>query len=323
MSSQPPNDDELDELLDDAFEQFDTSTPQQSSKSQISSEKPASNKSSPPTEATKKADGAALNANFEEEFTRQLSQGMEDLLKETSGANGADSDEMKALLDQLVKQMSSLQADIKPSNSADKDKSVNSSAPAPASELAGFSATEPVVDSAGNEAQGLSFQDKIKATMDKLKESADRADAETESGLGDMDVLDELMRQMDGVGGDAQLDSLVDDVIGQLMSKSVLEQPLKDLDAQYPKYLEKNKEAISKEDYERYQKQHEYVKQILALFDQLDDSSVNDKRVVDLMQKMQEFGQPPSELLKTLAPDIELDEKGEVKEPEPPNCTIM
>ncbi|KAJ2389238.1 hypothetical protein GGI23_005878 [Coemansia sp. RSA 2559] len=38
---------------------------------------------------------------------------------------------------------------------------------------------------------------------------------------------------------------------------------------------------------------------------------------------MQDCGQPPNELLKTLAPDMELDENGEVKTPELPNCTII
>ncbi|ORX66853.1 hypothetical protein DL89DRAFT_214066, partial [Linderina pennispora] len=66
---------------------------------------------------------------------------------------------------------------------------------------------------------------------------------------------------------DTQLDSLVDDVIGQLMSKDMLYQPLKDLDVEYPKYLEKNKDTLSKEDCERYEKQHGYVKQILEMFD--------------------------------------------------------
>ncbi|KAJ2889511.1 hypothetical protein IWW38_004662, partial [Coemansia aciculifera] len=120
------------------------------------------------------------------------------------------------------------------------------------------------------------------------------------------------------------LDSLVDDVISQLMSKDVLQQPLKELDREYPKYLEKNKSTLSNEDRERYQKQHEYVKQILAMFAETTDDAANDPRIVDLMQKMQDCGQPPNELLKILAPDMELDEKGEVKVPEaPPNCIVM
>ncbi|KAI8323847.1 Pex19 protein [Martensiomyces pterosporus] len=176
-----------------------------------------------------------------------------------------------------------------------------------------------------NEEEPQSFQNKIKATMDKLRESSDRVEAETSGGLGGdgMDMMEELMRQMDQIGDDGQLDSLVDDVIGQLMSKEVLYQPLKDLDVEYPKYLAKNKDTLSKEDYERYEKQHAYVKEIITQFEVSGDGSANDPKIVELMQKMQDCGQPPNELLKVLAPDMELDASGEVKIPETPNCTIM
>ncbi|KAJ2549531.1 Peroxisome chaperone and import receptor [Coemansia sp. RSA 1933] len=328
MSNPPPNDDELDVLLDDAFEQFDAAPPKQTQQKQSSTvdtqEKTA--KQPPYTADTTDELDVSGDVNFEEEFARQLAKGMEDLLKESSESgvgNSVNEAEMKATVDQLLKQMGSLQADL----DNDKSKSEKSAKKAmPLSHSKAQASETGAKDGSGSEeAQGTSFQDKIKATMDKLKESADRADAETGDGAGDMDVLEELMRQMDGAGGgdDAQLDSLVDDVIGQLMSKEVLEQPLKDLDKHYPKYLEKNKDTLSTEDYERYQKQHDYVKQILALFDQLNDSSVNDERVTDLMQKMQDCGQPPNELLKMLAPDMEIDENGEVKAPEMPNCTIM
>ncbi|KAJ1667800.1 Peroxisome chaperone and import receptor [Coemansia sp. RSA 1646] len=328
MTNIPPNDDELDELLDDAFEQFDATSPKQQQQQQqqqastTDMQKPTAKQ--PSSTSTNTKDSSA-DTNFEEEFARQLAKGMEDLLKESSDSgadNTVNETEMKAAIDQLLKQMGTLQTDLDHADAKKKTPEKSAQSPTPLSHST-EQADETKADGGSGAAQGTSFQDKIKATMDKLKESADRADAETESGAGDMDVLDELMRQMDGAGDDTQLDSLVDDVIGQLMSKEVLEQPLKDLDKQYPKYLEKNKDSLPAEEYERYQKQHDYVKQILALFEQLDDNSVNDERIVNLMQKMQDCGQPPNELLKTMAPDMELDENGEVKIPEMPNCTIM
>ncbi|KAJ1728268.1 Peroxisome chaperone and import receptor [Coemansia sp. Benny D160-2] len=329
MANAPPNDDELDGLLDDAFAQFDTPLPKQQSQTQKKKKPADTQRSLEPLSSSKSTDKNALSddTNFEEEFARQLAKGMEDLLKESSGSD-ADSNvnesEMKAAIDQLLKQMGTLQSDL--ASSSDKEAEKPDSAPKATASLPQQGAAQvdekSTADSSGD-AQTPSFQDKIKATMDKLKESADRADAETQGGLGDMVMLEELMRQMDGGGDDTQLDSLVDDVIGQLMSKEVLEQPLKDLDKQYPKYLDENKASLPTEDYERYQKQHDYIKQILALFEKLDDDSVNNELVVELMQKMQDCGQPPKELLKTLAPDMELDENGEVKVPEMPNCTIM
>ncbi|KAJ2644372.1 Peroxisome chaperone and import receptor [Coemansia sp. RSA 1694] len=322
----PPTDAELDELLDDAFEQFTNATP-----------KPKAKREPAPTDidnALRTAEAAAADGtddtdgsgvNFDEEFARQLAKSMESLLKDSSTLSGAKeasagNDEMKTALDQLLKQMALMQTDTSTNDVK--------STPAPAS---GSSASR--TRAAGVEQPPLapsplpaSFQDKIKATMDKLKDSADRADADTAQGPGggDIGMMDELMRQMDEMGDDSQLDSLVDDVISQLMSKDVLQQPLKELDREYPKYLDKNKDTLSAEERERYEKQHSYVKQILAMFAESTDDAANDPRIVELMQKMQDCGQPPNELLKILAPDMELDEKGEVKVPEaPPNCTVM
>ncbi|KAJ2736078.1 Peroxisome chaperone and import receptor [Coemansia sp. BCRC 34962] len=318
-SAPPPTDAELDELLDDAFEQFTNATPKPKAKKEPAPVAPpaAIDGALRAAAAGEDADGLG-GVNFDEDFARQLAKSMEALLKDPSALSGAaetgaESDEMKTALDQLLKQMTSLQSDLGASNPPAADSGSNGAEARAAG--TGPSTLE----------QPASFQDKIKATMDKLKDSADRAEADSSRGLdGGMGMMDELMRQMDQMGDDSQLDSLVDDVISQLMSKDVLQQPLKELDQEYPKYLEKNKDTLSAEDRERYEKQHSYVKQILTMFAESTDDAANDPRIVELMQKMQDCGQPPNELLKILAPDMELDEKGEVKVPEaPPNCTVM
>ncbi|KAJ1950452.1 Peroxisome chaperone and import receptor [Linderina macrospora] len=299
------NDDEFDDLLDNALEQFTAPAPKPAPK-------PAAATADKPVDHLAGSTSATAEdiTSFEEEFARQLTKGMEDLLKSDAGGSSSETDQMKSTIDQLLKDMASLRTD----NSSIPDATTTSSAAAAAAarDVPGETALD----------EPLSFQDKIKATMDKLKESNAKADAEIPDMFGG-DMMEELMQQMDSMGDDSQLDSLVDDVIGQLMSKDMLYQPLKDLDTEYPKYLEKNKDTLSKDDYERYQKQHGYVKEILAMFDQITDGTVNDPRIVDLMQKMQDCGQPPNELLKVLSPDMELDDSGEIKVPEAPNCSIM
>ncbi|KAJ2499868.1 Peroxisome chaperone and import receptor [Coemansia sp. RSA 1972] len=292
MAHVPPNDAELDELLDSALEEFTAPSPKPKAGAKP---EPTAEKAEPTQTAQKPANEPT---GFEDEFVRQLTQGMEDMFKNSGTEGDAGEREMRTMLDQLLNQMGTQPAD----------------APAP---VTAQEAPKPLPDSAN----APSFQDKIKATMDKLKESADHADAATDTN--ELSMMEELMRQLDQTGDDPQLDSLVDDVIGQLMSKDVLEQPLKDLNAAYPKYLTANKDTLSSDEYERFSQQHKYVKEILELFAQSEGDEVKDPRVVELMQKMQDCGQPPNELLKLLAPDMELDEKGEVKVPEAPNCTIM
>ncbi|KAJ2702556.1 Peroxisome chaperone and import receptor [Coemansia sp. IMI 203386] len=333
MTSVPPTDAELDELLDDAFEQFSIEPTSSTDKKTDSKKTPvAETQTTASSSTTGEAAGASSNkkadedigAKFQEEFAQQLAKGMEALLKDPSMLDGApeSQEDMQKTIDNLLKQLGTIPgAENEEAGSKNNSDGTNNNA------SAGQTAR------AASEEQGeapASFQDKIKATMDKLKESADKAESggrgSGSGGLGaleDMGMMDDLLRQMDNMGDDAQLDSLVDDVIGQLMSKEVLNQPLKDLDAAYPGYLEKNKDKIPKDEYERYQKQHDYIKQILVLFDESTDDEVNNPKIIELMQAMQDCGQPPAELLKILAPDMELNEKGEVKEPEVPNCSIM
>ncbi|KAJ2364340.1 Peroxisome chaperone and import receptor, partial [Coemansia sp. RSA 2610] len=221
MTDVPPNDAELDELLDSALEDF------------ITEPSPKPKSPAPDTAAVPAREPTADDKGFEDEFVRQLTQGMEDMFKNSSSTG--DEAEMRTMLDQLLGQMGSLSA-------ADTG---TSPAPPPAATLSAekpAAATEPT--------EPGTFEDKIKATMSKLKESADRADAESsDTGMG---MLEELMQQLEQAGDDDNgMGSLVDDVIGQLMSKEVLQQPLRELDAAYPKYLETHKQTLSSEDYGR------------------------------------------------------------------------
>ena len=52
--------------------------------------------------------------------------------------------------------------------------------------------------------------------------------------------------------------------------------------------------------FERYSQQSRIVTEIVMVFDTDPD---NFDRVVDLMQRMQEFGQPPAEIVKAIAPE--------------------
>ncbi|KAJ1887829.1 Peroxisome chaperone and import receptor [Kickxella alabastrina] len=309
MTSVSPTDDELDELLDDAFEQFtvEAATPKAPTNNSTNA-KPTTNPLPPPPAAAASRD-ATDSARFQEDFAQQLAKGMESLLKDGGNLDNGSDKNMKKTLDDLLQQLGTIQADM----------GLHTPAPAPTQQQPQAASSAPSVS---EKAAPGSFQDKIKATMDKLKESASEADSA--GSAGDAGIFDELMRQMEGMeglGDDPQLDSLVDDVIGQLMSKDVLSQPLKDLDTAYPAYLKKNKDSLSAEEYGRYEKQHAYVRQILALFDATEGDTVN-PRIAELMQEMQDCGQPPDELLKLLAPDMDIS-KGEVKEPEAPNCCVM
>ena len=59
--------------------------------------------------------------------------------------------------------------------------------------------------------------------------------------------------------------------------------------------------------------QHQMLQEILALFDSAktpaEDAAVQE-RVLDIMQRMQEYGQPPRELMAELAPNMFFNDQG-------------
>lgn len=88
-----------------------------------------------------------------------------------------------------------------------------------------------------------------------------------------------------------------------LLSKEVLYPSMKDLVDKYPDWLKENKDKVDKADYERYMKQNELMNAVcteLETEQENDSEEVKRKRfetILELMQKMQDLGQPPTELV--------------------------
>ncbi|XP_072948502.1 peroxisomal biogenesis factor 19 [Epargyreus clarus] len=88
-----------------------------------------------------------------------------------------------------------------------------------------------------------------------------------------------------------------------LLSKEVLYPSLKELVEKYPAWLADNKGKIEQSEYERFEKQKSLMEKVCAELEpeqESDPEDVKRKRfevVLDLMQKMQDLGQPPTELV--------------------------
>lgn len=95
-----------------------------------------------------------------------------------------------------------------------------------------------------------------------------------------------------------------------LLSAEILLPSIKELLEKYPKYLEDNKDTISADDKERYEKQFELYKVIEGhLESENPNDSAKEKRdkfkvVLDDMRKLQEYGQPPEEILAETAGEL-------------------
>ncbi|KAI3634635.1 hypothetical protein MIR68_007016 [Amoeboaphelidium protococcarum] len=187
-----------------------------------------------------------------------------------------------------------------------------------------------------------SFNSKVEETMERLKQSSQKVEADVASklkqssnglgGLSEDALMAEMMKQFtqsQSVGGDGDdatsglgdgslegLDGAFNDIVSSmmdtLMSKEVLYDPLKELANKYPSYLQENKDKIPANDFQRYEKQ---MKCCVNIVQEYEKTKYNQERIAQLMNEMQECGSPPADLLKELAPDIELDADGMPKLP--------
>ncbi|XP_041449719.1 peroxisomal biogenesis factor 19 [Drosophila obscura] len=95
-----------------------------------------------------------------------------------------------------------------------------------------------------------------------------------------------------------------------LLSAEILLPSIKELLEKYPKYLEENDAKLSAEDKERYQKQMQLYKVIEGhLQSEKPEDSAAVKRekfrvVLDDMRKLQDYGQPPAEILAETGGDL-------------------
>ncbi|KAJ4712747.1 Peroxisome biogenesis 19-2-like protein [Melia azedarach] len=178
--------------------------------------------------------------------------------------------------------------------------------------------------------QKVSKESHATEALDKLREQTREAVKGLESmakpgefDLGKDAMVEDWVKQFEELAGSQDMESIVETMMQQLLSKEILHEPMKEIGERYPKWLEDHKASLSKEDYDRYLHQYELIKQLNEVYE--NDPS-NFTKIVDLMQKMQECGQPPNDIVQELAPDFDLASLGQLS-PEmldsQSNCCIM
>ncbi|KAK4355917.1 hypothetical protein RND71_024888 [Anisodus tanguticus] len=129
------------------------------------------------------------------------------------------------------------------------------------------------------------------------------------------------MKTLSILSGD--MESIVETMMQQLLSKEILHEPMREIGERYPKWLEDNKAKLTSEEYERYRNQYELIRDLNKVYE-TEPSNFN--KIVELMQKMQECGQPPNDIVHELAPDFDISTLGQLS-PEmlesQQNCCIM
>ncbi|KAF9436699.1 Peroxisome chaperone and import receptor [Entomortierella beljakovae] len=298
-------DDLDDDFLDGALDGFTSAKPATTVKP-ASTKKAASSasaSSAPKVEKTPESlllhpedladDDDEIAGGLDAEFSQQMASGMEELMKEMNA-----NPELQKSFEEMFKGLD-----------------VNGKAPAEPS------GSSPRVGGAG----AASFQDRIAKTMDKLKDSSDQVEAKVAEESEDA-LMAEMMKQMEGLAEGGDFQNVLEGMMEQLMSKDILYEPMLDLKTKYPQWLIDNKDKLPAEEYARYEKQYNYVKEIVDFFDRPDFDDKSDaqaKSVIELMQGMQDCGQPPADILEELAPGMEVGADGIPKMPDMPECNMQ
>ncbi|CEH19030.1 40 kDa farnesylated protein associated with peroxisomes [Ceraceosorus bombacis] len=330
--------DDLDDVLDD-FNQGSSaaasaSGPQPSS----SAPQPAAAPSTTASDAKPSGDDSEAGAEendddiFEGDFAKELAQGMEALMRELGGAGpgaggtdtqsgqlpagasgpvpppGADGAQPQYSEEEMMKQFEAMMQEMGLGGPPDG---------APAASGAGGAGSTSTGGAAGP--PPANFQDAIRQTMDRLKNSDTSASSATGAGgglggMGEAD-LEKLMAALsggEGGEGGADFEKMMESMMAELMSKDVLYEPLKELRDKYPEYLNSPAAAsISASDRSRYQAQARIVSQVVSTFeDPAYTNGTEDQKkhlratVGELMNEMQDNGSPPDEIVGDIPPEL-------------------
>mmetsp|Transcript_9356 Transcript_9356/g.22524 ORF Transcript_9356/g.22524 Transcript_9356/m.22524 type:complete len:295 (+) Transcript_9356:123-1007(+) len=148
----------------------------------------------------------------------------------------------------------------------------------------------------------------LAATLSSLaNKTRDTAGPETVPESVNDAMFAKVAEQIDSLQENGDMQSLVDSLMEQLLSKEVLYQPMRDIASRYPEWLQANRDALSAEDLDKYERQHRKIQRVCELYE---TEPTNFEKLVSLMQEVQACGQPPSEIVQELAPGMRFGSDG-------------
>ncbi|KAL8286543.1 hypothetical protein RQP46_004560 [Phenoliferia psychrophenolica] len=369
MSSAAQHEEEDLDDLDDLVDEF-APTPASTSTSTPSPSLPKPSRAVPVPGAAPPQPDAAAGSDFDfddpddlpldgldlegEDFAHEFQQSMAQLMGQLGDGDDDEAREFQKMMQGMLSgDMAGLLGGAGGPGGADLDPAAllaalsgtgpsSSAAPAPAAKAKGKKATAPAAGPSAP-ATPANFQDTIKQTMNKMRDSSTTVDAEAEAraaaGAG-VDPLAAMMAQMAGlgdmgdIGGADGLQGMLDEMMGQLMSRDLLYVPLKELSDKYPAYLKENESTLDVADVARFKKQQSIVDAIVAKFDEpgadVEDANMSEEEqakqtqrqseIADLVKEMNDCGAPPAEIMGDMPEGMEIGPDGVPKLPT--DCTI-
>ncbi|PON40654.1 Pex19 protein [Parasponia andersonii] len=235
--------------------------------------------------------------------------------------NNNNNDDLDQLLDSALDDFHNLNltnSALQRSKETNKDNKQAPLLPPLASGVQGLGLGLPDLRTKKKGKQKLSKESHVSDALDKLRaqtrEAVKGLESVTASSPPIQDfandaMMEDWVKQFEELAGSQDMESIMETMMQQLLSKEILHEPMKEIGERYPKWLSEHEASLSKEEYERYSHQYELIKDLNEVYEK--DSS-NFNKIVELMQKMQECGQPPNDILTELAPDFDIASLGQL-----------
>jgi hypothetical protein len=121
-------------------------------------------------------------------------------------------------------------------------------------------------------------------------------------GMSD-EMINRMMAEFEGMGKKEDFASVVDGMMRQLLSKDIMHVPMKAIRDRFPEWLATHGAKLSPEAYASYGRMYQTFQKMVDTYETAPD---NFPRLLELMQDMQECGNPPPEIIAQLAPGLQM-----------------
>ncbi|KAF2299059.1 hypothetical protein GH714_030297 [Hevea brasiliensis] len=137
--------------------------------------------------------------------------------------------------------------------------------------------------------QKVKKESHVAEALDQLREQTREAVKGLESVTGPKPddfskdaMMEDWVKQFEELAGSQDMESIVETMMQQLLSKDILHEPMKEIGERYPKWLEEHKAGLTAEEYERYSHQYELINHLNEVYE---NEPNNFTKIFDLMQK--------------------------------------
>jgi peroxin-19 len=170
-----------------------------------------------------------------------------------------------------------------------------------------------------------SIHDAIDALVgDMNQRQQQRSSDDDEEDIDPHDMLQQLLQSMgmpDSNTDNTNPDALVESMMQQLLAKDLMYEPMKQVATAFPDWLQEKKSTLSEHEYQQRCQQYQCFQKLVHVYE---TDPTNTTQLMTLMQDVQEYGQPPNDIVQTIAPGLQWDDAtGLPKVEASEECPIM